>query len=161
LNVLFSSEHNILYEDWVVNGNYPGGSGGGGGSEGMVLAGYNIATNYLEDIRDTFSTIYLAQYSDARQEFTLIPTPTTSGTGLITVYRKETAANLYNNILVKELAVAKAKYLWGFQLGKFTMTLPSGGTINGNEIKQDGKEEMEKIMERIRTESEPPLFYID
>jgi hypothetical protein len=160
LNVLFSETHNILWRDFVLHGNYPGGPGDANG-EGMVLAGYNVMTNYLEDVKDTFSLMYHAQYSDARQEFLLTPTPKENGTGLLTVYRKETAENLYNNHIVKNLCIAESKILWGHILGKYSMTLPSGGTINGQDIKSDGKEEKEKIMEQIRMESEPPMFFIE
>jgi hypothetical protein len=161
INVLFSDTHNILWKDWVIYGNYPGGPGGGEGGSGMILSNYDIATQYLEDVRDRFEILYNAQYSDARQEILLTPTPTENGIGLLTVYTKETAENLYNNHLVKQLAVAKTKYLWGSMLGKYTMTLPSGGTINGGEIKADGEKEIEAVMERIRTETEGPLMYIE
>ena len=29
ISTLFTNTHNLLYEDWVVNGGYPGGPGGG------------------------------------------------------------------------------------------------------------------------------------
>lgn len=163
INSVFSSEHQLLYNDWVVFGGYPGGPGGGSGGRfsGMVLAGYEIAMQYLNDIRDTFSTIYRTQYSDAREEFLIFPTPQTDGTGLLKVFRKETAEKLYNDDLVQRLCVAHAMIQWGHNLNKYNMTLPSGGTINGREILDEGKELLEKVMEDIREESEPLPFYIE
>jgi hypothetical protein len=161
INTLFSPTHQLLYQDWVIFGNYPGGSGNSSSQHsGMNLAGYEIAMQSLNDIHDMFSIMYHAQYSDARQEILITPTPATAGTGLLTVYRKETAENLYNDDMVKRLCVAKAMIQWGRNLGKYEMTMPSGGTIKGSEILSDGKELLEKIMEDIRMESEPLPFWM-
>ena len=161
INTLFSSEHQLLYNDWVVQGGYPGGTGRGGRFSGMVLAGYEIAMQHLNDIRDTFSVLYRTQYSEAREQLLIYPTPQTAGTGLLQVFKKETAANLYNNDLVKRLAVAESKIQWGTNLDKYSMTLPSGGTINGANILARGIEEKDKVMEDIQAESEPLPFYIE
>ena len=162
ISTLFTNTHNLLYEDWVVNGGYPGGPGGGQyGAAGMVLAGYEVAMNYLEDIRDTFTRIYHAQYSSSREEILITPTPTIAGVALIEVFKRESAANLYNHELVKALSVAEAKIQWGQNLRKYSMTLPSGGTINWSEILSEGREDKERIQERIIGESEFPMFFID
>lgn len=158
LNVLFSETHNILWKDWVVFGNYPGGPGSGGG---MTLAGYTVMTDYLEDVRDFFQSLFFAQYNDARQEILISPSPDVAGVALLTVYTKTSVERLYNNDLVRDLCVGRAKELWGHILGKYTMTLPSGGTINGTEIKTDGKTLIDETMEKIIGESEPPGFFID
>ena len=162
INTLFSPSHQLLYRDWVVHGGYPGNNGGASSRfSGMVLSSYEVAMQYLNDINDTFSIMYHTQYSDARQEILLYPTPATGGTGLLQVYKKETAANLYNNRLVKRLAVAEAKIQWGTNLSKYQMNLPHGGTINGAEILAQGKEEKEKVMEDIVGESEPIPPYME
>lgn len=162
INVLFSPQHQLLYQDWVIHGNYPGGPGGyASQSSGMVLAGYEVAMEYLNDISDMFDLKIHAQYTDARQEILLYPTPSTSGTALLTVYRKTSAQELYNDDLVKRLAVAEAKIQWGNNLNKYNMTLPHGGTINGSDILTQGKEEKEKVMDDIVMESEAPNFFIE
>jgi hypothetical protein len=160
INVLFSSQHNILYQDWVVFGNYPGGPGGGM-NPGMALTTYEIANEYLEDIREQFQIIYYANYSKPRQQLTIIPTPKITGTGLIQVYKQEDAINLYNDDNLKKLCVALTKIQWATNFGPITMTLPGGGTIEKQELMTQGKEELEQIMETIRLESEPPVFFID
>lgn len=156
INVLFSTQNSLLYRDWVINGNFPGSTG-----PGMVLTNYEIVMQYLEDINDYFTRNYHAHFSESRQEIRLVPTPNASGVALITVYRKETAANLYNNDLVKRLAVAKTKILWGSTLKKYTANLPSGATFNGQAIFDEGKEELERVMEDIKGESTPIDFFID
>jgi hypothetical protein len=61
--------------------------------------------------------------------------------------------------LVKKLVVARAKVLWGMQIGKYSMAMPDGSSINGFEIMNKGYEEEEKVMENIRLESEPCDFF--
>jgi len=162
INTLFSPTHQLLYQDWVTMGNSPGSIGGCTSQfTGMVLTSYEIAMQKLNDIRDTFGTMYQSQYSDAREEILIYPTPQTAGTGLLTVYRKETAANLYNNDLVKRLAVAEARIQWGSNLSKYQMSLPHGGGMNGDAILQKGETDKEKVMEDIKGESEFFPFYIE
>jgi len=161
ISTLFSHTHNLLWHDFVTLGGYPGGPGGGGNGAGMTLAGYEIATSYLDDVQDMFSRIYSAQYSSARKEMILTPTPDTTGIVLLEVFKKELAVNLYNNELVKRLAVAEANIQWGVNLRKYNMTLPGGGTMNWESIYQDGKDEKEKIEVRIVDEGEPPMPFIE
>ena len=92
---------------------------------------------------------------------TLIPTPNQSGTVLLEVVKREESRFLYNNELVKELSIAEAKIQWGQNLGKYSMTLPSGGTINFERILDEGNTERDKVRERILAESEPPMFMIE
>jgi len=162
INVLFSSTHSLLYEDWVIHGGYPGGPAGGAYLDsGMALAGYEVAIQYLEDIKDFFNRVYHAQYSSARREILITPTPTATGILLVECFSRETAENLYNNEMVKALSVAEAKIQWGQNLRKYNMTLPSGGTINWSEILAEGREDKERLMERISGESEEPIFFIE
>lgn len=158
INVLFSPTHNLLYQDWVIHGNYPGGSGAG---QGNVLTNFEIQTQYIEDIRDSFGAYYYAQYSDSRQEVTLTPTPELDGTGLMVIYRKESAENLYNNHLVKRLCVAKSKMLWGEMLSKYSSTIPGGATINGESIFSRGQAEYDRVLDDMIKESEPPYPFVE
>jgi hypothetical protein len=162
INVLFTPTHQLLWRDWVVHGSYPGGPGGVASEyTGMILADYEVAMQYLNDIEDMFNMRIHVQYLEDQQRIIMYPTPTTTGTALLNVYKKNVAENLYNNKLVKRLAVAEAKIQWGNNLNKYNMTLPHGGTINGESILTQGKEEKEKVMEDIVQESEQPFFLIE
>lgn len=129
--------------------------------EGRVLAGADIALMYGEEWRNQFVTTYRCDYRQGTRDLIITPTPTTSGVGLLTVFRKEKAINLYNHILVKKLATAYALKLWGgLNLGKYNVTLPGGGTINFQEIYQMGLREEEYWLDRIMSEGEPCDFFI-
>jgi hypothetical protein len=158
INVLFSPTHQLLHRDWVIHGNYPGGANGPG--SGMALTHYRVLQMYLKDVEREFMQMFKARYSREREEVKIIPTPTQDGTALFKVFRRETAENLYNNDLFKRLAVAKAKIIWANNVGKYTMTLPGGGTINYADIRAEGKEELEKVLSDIQLESETPVFMV-
>lgn len=115
---------------------------------------YDMAMNYLAEINLRFQIKYRLDYIQGKELLRIVPTPTSDKTAMLEVYTKEEAINLYNHPLLKKLVVARSKILWGTILGKYSMSLPGGGSINGSEIKSDGITEEEKVMERIYKEGE-------
>ena len=173
INTLFSPTHTMLYNDWVVQGNYPGNNSGGyvgnqrfllpfgsRPSVGMELSDYTIQMQQLKENINTFGIMYNVDWLPGRQELRVTPTPDVDGVGLLTVYLKETAANLYNNLLVKNLAVAKSKKQWFLHLSKYGFALPGGGTINGPQLMADANEEEKQALLDIRDESLPNDFFM-
>lgn len=69
---------------------------------------------------------------------------------------------VYNNIFLKEYATALIKEQWGMNLIKFDgMTLPGGVQLNGRQIYEDAKQEIETIRQRIYNEYDtPPDFFV-
>ena len=129
-------------------------------SSSAYLSDYYTAMTHLKQITDTLSTQFKVDYIQSQEILRIVPTPEVDLVAMIEVYKKETAQYLYNHILVKQLCVAKAKILWGGNLGKYSMQLPGGGTINFSEIKSEGKEELERVMVDIKAESEPIDFFL-
>lgn len=163
INDLFSPQHTVLYNDWI-NGNYPGGSGASNGAAGlggaMVMGNYDISMIYLKEIEDHFVRKYHCDFNPNSYMVRIWPTPNIDTVAMLTVYKKETAINLYNNPLLKKLARARVKILWGEIINKYAMTLPGGGNINGDKIIDRGEKEEAAALESIVKESEPPLFLI-
>lgn len=124
-------------------------SGGGGG--GLALANYQSMLLYLETIKDLFTISYKLDFNELSQVLTVVPSPAENCAGVLRLWRKETAINLYNNILVKELAIAIVKTIWGTVLRKYPMTLPDGSNTRefGIEISQEGREEKKEILKRM------------
>lgn len=156
INTMFSPAHILLYEQFVVKGQYPG----GGGPVGLTLSNYYVAMQYLDQIKEFFGKYYRLDYIPGKNTFRCIPTPSDSIIGVMVFYRKQYAEYVYNNPLVKKLAVARTKILWGRILNKYGATLPDGITINGRDLIDEGKEEEEKCLENFRAESSPIDFYI-
>lgn len=69
---------------------------------------------------------------------------------------------VYNNIFLKEYATALIKEQWGQNLIKFEgMTLPGGVQLNGRQILEDAKQEIEAARQRIYNEYDtPPDFFV-
>lgn len=60
------------------------------------------------------------------------------------------ATLLWDNEMLKALAVANAKQIWGNILSRFKgMTLPGGVQIDGAELLQQSKDEMDEVMKKL------------
>jgi hypothetical protein len=79
---------------------------------------------------------------------------------MIALYKRTRAEYLYNNRLVKKLAVARCREQWGMHIRKYSVTLPDGITLNGDPLVSEGREDAEKWYNRMYEESEPPDFMI-
>lgn len=69
-----------------------------------------------------------------------------------------TAGLVHDSLWLKKYAVALAKFQWGHNISKYTgAQLPGGVEINGEAIKGDAKEELEKLLIELEEKySEPP-----
>ena len=163
INALFSPTHLLLYNEWVNNGNYPGGPGnslysfGGGGG---LLTSYEIMGEYMAQANQMLAEQHTVKFNYSNQSLIVTPTPKRPMIATLKLYCRTDAERLYNHPLVKKIAVARAKVQWGLQLGKYTITLPDGSTMNGFEIMNRGYEEEEKWFEQMRAESEPIDFFV-
>jgi len=74
----------------------------------------------------------------------------------------ESVTSQYDNLFLKNYTTALIKKQWGENLSKFEgMTLPGGVTLNGRQIIDDAKEELEKEHEKLRNEYDnPPFFFM-
>ena len=69
---------------------------------------------------------------------------------------------IYDNMFLKEYATALIKEQWGQNLIKFEgMQLPGGVQLNGRQIIEDARQEIETIRQRIYNEYDtPPDFFV-
>jgi len=69
---------------------------------------------------------------------------------------------IYDNMFLKEYATALIKEQWGQNLIKFEgMQLPGGVQLNGRQISEDARQEIETIRQRIYNEYDtPPDFFV-
>ena len=63
---------------------------------------------------------------------------------------------------LKTIEAQKIKKQWGENLSKFEgVALPGGVTLNGRQLIDDAKEEIEREIEKLRNEYDyPPNFFI-
>ena len=78
------------------------------------------------------------------------------------VEEAESVGGVYNNLFMKNYVTAILKKQWGENLSKFEgMTLPGGVTLNGRQLIDDAKEEIEREIEKLRNEYDnPPNFFV-
>ena len=78
------------------------------------------------------------------------------------VEEAESVGGVYNNLFMKNYVTAILKKQWGENISKFEgMTLPGGVTLNGRQLIDDAKEEIEREIEKLRNESDnPPNFFV-
>ena len=74
----------------------------------------------------------------------------------------DSVGGVYNNLFMKNYVTAILKKQWGENISKFEgMTLPGGVTLNGRQLIDDAKEEIEKEIEKLRNEYDnPPNFFV-
>jgi len=82
----------------------------------------------------------------------------------VEVYRAvddETYSNVLNDIWLKKYATALIKEQWGENLSKYTgMQLPGGLQYDGARIKQEGKDEVQKLQDEAISSSAPLSFMV-
>lgn len=164
INTLFTVEHNLLYNSFM-NGSVVGGLGVGGNSTSNMGGAYsmsNYTSNmmYLKTIADNFERTYYAQFSPNSYMMRVWPTPVMSNIAMLTIWKKEEAINLFNNILLKKLVLAKSSILWGTILGKYQISLPGSGNINYQIFIDRGTKEQDEAIESMKLETYPPLFFV-
>ncbi len=134
-----------------------------GDGAGMSLTNYQIAMNYLETLSEIFGVKHRIDYIELQEKLIVTPTPSTDMVALIKVYKRENTVRLYNHILVKKLAVALSKQVWGLILSKYTgIPLPGGGDVGqfGSSLMEKGEKEQEEIEKKMTNEGESNMFFM-
>jgi hypothetical protein len=126
----------------------------------MPLSNYQWMMDYISSMEYYFKTMFQAHWRADAGILQVYPVPKKPMCAIIIYYKKEDAIYLYNNQLFKQLVVAEAKIQWSTNIGKYQADFAGGGSINYDNIKQEGKEEKEMIMEQIKGESTPPDFFV-
>ena len=62
----------------------------------------------------------------------------------------------FNTPWIKEYTIAKTKFLWGNNVGKFSQNLVGGAQINFDRLLSEAQQEIDRLEERLITQS-PPL----
>ena len=143
------------------NNNYMAQSGMLSGFQGTSsfqqpdLLGYESSMQILKLMETYFdNSVFQYQFNENRSELLITPTPTKPSLAVIKVVKKELVENLFNHVLYKKLLLAKCKIVFGQNIGKYSVTLPGGGTINWERWISEGREDEKEVEERIDQESE-------
>lgn len=157
INVLFSPT-NQLYNRGELD-SIIWGTGGGSG-----LVDYELGLQYLEQMRNSLYSEFFLRFDKYNRTLTVSPKPEQDIMAVLEVFSKydpgTAASAIYDEYFVKEYSLALTKILLGRIYGKFSMTLPGGGTINADTYLSEGLEEKEKLEEWLLTHEAEPLDFI-
>lgn len=117
--------------------------------------------SYLELLEQYTNKMYETHWRPQQGILTISPTPTTNSYVAVTYYKREQAIPVYNNPNFKQLVLAEALIQWGDNLGlKYEIPLIGGGTIKADAIRDRGIQQKADVLEKIRGESQPSIFFI-
>jgi len=128
----------------------------------FTLLSYHLVLSYIEDLRRYVSGKYRMQYNQWNRQLFVEPDPDSTQLAMLEVETKIDAEYLYDSDWVEDYATQKCKYLIGEIRSKYSgATLPGiGATLNGETMKSEAKEEMDRLKEQLLSEEAEgwPLF---
>lgn len=158
-NSIFSIDYQLHLNDIFDLNNLGGG-----------IISYELTKQYVNLIERNISGVYeMIEWSRHKNRVNFHSnTLTTVGVGNYVVFDgyetidPETYTDVYNDAFLKKYLTALIKRQWGLNLIKFEgMTLPGGVTLNGRQIFDDAKEEINQLEEQMQLKHEmPPLDFI-
>jgi hypothetical protein len=141
----------------------PGGQGTRPAGGGIDLVSYEIGMQYMEMIRQQYTVKINAQFLEQKRTVRFSPAPSARGLLALAVWSRVYDEYLYDNLWVKQYALALAKKQIGYNTKKYTgITFPGGGSIDGDFYLSEGKEEIQKLEEEIANNmyNYPPGFFV-
>lgn len=121
---------------------------------------YTGAMRYLSDVKKLVGQAYQVKYHPVERKLRIYPTPIQDDALILIIYRKEAISEIFDNILFRDLAVARLKILWGSILSKDDVQLPGGGKVNGDRILTQGEKERESAEKSILDQSARPFIQV-
>ena len=115
------------------------------------LATYDLFSQYQELVGRMFGSFIEFKWNSTTKKLTLLQRPRTDETLLLYAYNYRPDSELLNDYLakqwIKDYTLAACKYMLGEARSKFaTIAGPQGGsTLNGNDLKNEAIQEMEKL----------------
>jgi hypothetical protein len=125
------------------------------------LVTYTSALRYLADVQKLVGIQYQIRFHPVAHKIKIHPTPKADRAIIVKIYRKAKISEIFDNILFRDLVVARTKYIWGEVLARDTYTFPGGGTVDGNGVLNRAEKELEKVEKRIDDQSAPPFIVTD
>lgn len=130
------------------------------------LIEYDIAKQQLAMFQRFFRKEYFLRFNKVKNRLELDIDWTERNVGevlLIEAYRAldpEEWTEIYNDRWLKAYATALIKFQWGSNMGKYDgIQLPGGVTMNGEAIKNEAKEEIDVLEEKLLDEHADPVDF--
>jgi len=119
------------------------------------LATYDLFSQYQELVGRMFGSFIEFKWNPTTHKLTLLQRPRTDETLMLMAYNYRPDEQLLDDYLakqwIKDYTLANCKYMLGEARSKFaTIAGPQGGsTLNGNDLKNEAMQEMEKLEQDV------------
>ena len=134
------------------------GVGGAGQFDLVTMTG---AMRYLQDVKKLVGTQYNIKLHPIDHLLRVFPTPKTPRNAIAMVYTKAKKSELYNNVIFRDMAVARAQQQLGDILKRDDYAIPGGGKINGTLIYTDATTKWDKLFELMKQEAPGTFMMTD
>jgi len=125
------------------------------------LVTYTGAMRFISDVQKLVGIQYQIQLHAQAHKLRVFPTPRADRAIIVKVHRKAKIAEIFANILFRDLVVARTKIIWGEILSRDDYTFPGGGKVDGNRLLTDAREDLKLIEEKIYDQSAKPFILTD
>lgn len=153
VSVLFTAE-NIMYNEGLLASSSP-----------MELVSWELAQNYLDSVKNRFSSKFFIDFNKYKRELKVTPKPTQALVGALNVYSywsHNITSSIFNEIWIKQYSLALTKIVLGRIYNKYSGTpIPGGGTLNGESLLTEGNTEKVELENTLfESYSEPYGFMV-
>lgn len=132
------------------------------------LATYDFFSQYQETVGRLFGLYLNYHYDRVSRTLTIHRKPTNSESILLRTYNEKPESHIWNDAMVKpwikEYALAEVKLMIAEARGLFSQIPGPGGgtTLNGNELKADAQQSIEKLDEELKNlvDGQEPMYFV-
>jgi hypothetical protein len=125
------------------------------------LVTYTAAMRYLSDVQKLVGIQYEIHLNPQQHKMRIFPTPRADRAVIVKVFRKSAISEIFANPLFRKLVVAKTKIIWGEILSRDDYTFPGGGKVDGRDLLNNARADLEKIEKDIWEQSARPYIMTD
>ena len=122
------------------------------------LISLEIWKQNLQNLQNVYNKEILFDFNSISKQLVLHIEPEADTTYMLRVYQSELdLADVYNDIWLKNYAVALSKKQWGSNLGKYSgAQMPGGSEFNYSDIISEAKEEINELKEELEDKYSEP-----
>jgi len=125
------------------------------------LVTYTAAMRYLSDVQKLVGIQYQIHLNPQAHQLRVYPTPRADRPVIVKIYRRAKIAEIFQNILYRDLVVARTKIIWGEILSRDNYEMPGGARVDGQTLLNNAITSLKEIEETIKNESAKPFILTD
>lgn len=127
------------------------------------IVSYTASKLYMAELQKAVGEQFypkLIVNSKGKKELHIFPPPRNTGSRRVIMgraYRRAEMGTVYGHPFFVKITTGALLQTWGRSLGKYSRTLPGGGTVNGEMLMNEGKEMFKEWLTQLKAEASTPL----